>query len=100
MAICPGHDGRTARPGVGVNPIYFQVGETMTAKHLPFDLYFGYALSAVLFLFGVIVVLGLTIPEYVPEQTRITLGIVLLLWGLYRFVHTRMKRKEEKVGEE
>lgn len=66
----------------------------MKPKHISFDLALGYALSGIFFAFGVVVILDLIIPEYVPKQFRITLGIVLLLWGMYRFVLTRMKNKQ------
>ncbi len=71
----------------------------MTLKGLSIDSYVGYALSAVFFAFGLLVVFGLVIPEGVPKQFRITLGVVLLLWGLYRLVLTRTKSIQQKEDE-
>ena len=51
----------------------------------------GYILAAVIFAFGVVVVLGMTIPDYFPKESRMTIGAVLLLWGIYRFVLTKRK---------
>ena len=55
--------------------------------------YYGYIMSAVFFFGGLFVIFGVLIPEYVPEQFRITAGIVLMLWAVYRFVITGMRSR-------
>lgn len=48
--------------------------------------------SAVIMMAAAIVVLsGLFLPPHLPKQVRFTFGIVLALWGVYRFVTTKMK---------
>jgi len=56
--------------------------------------YFSYSISAVFFFGGFFVIIGVLVPEYVPKQFRIALGIVLMLWAIYRFVITRIKSKQ------
>jgi hypothetical protein len=55
----------------------------------------GYSVSFLTFVTGGIVVFGLFLPPTVPEQFRITCGVVLILMGVYRFVVTRAKADEE-----
>ena len=50
-------------------------------------------MSAVFFFGGLFVIFGVLIPVYVPEQFRITAGIVLMLWAIYRFVITGMRSR-------
>ncbi len=38
--------------------------------------------------FGVLVITGVMIPPNFPDQYRVLLGIVIVLYGLYRFVVT------------
>ncbi|MBI4429426.1 MAG: hypothetical protein HY562_09945 [Ignavibacteriales bacterium] len=64
-------------------------------RSLNFDVYLGYVLAGVFLVFGLFVVFGITIPENVPSEFRISLGVVLLLWGLYRFVLTRLKSTQQ-----
>lgn len=56
--------------------------------------YLSYLLSAGFFVGGFFIIFGMFVPEYVPKQFRITLGIVLVLWAIYRFVITRAKIKQ------
>ena len=63
----------------------------MTAKPLRVSTIIGYALSTIFLVLGVVVLLGLAIPDYLPKQFRITMGVVLVLWGVFRFVLTKMK---------
>ena len=71
-------------------------GQVSTLRHRkvqPIDIsvILGYSLAAVIFAFGVVVVLGMAIPDYFPKESRMILGAVLLLWGIYRFVLTKRK---------
>lgn len=71
-------------------------------KVRPFDIstILGYCLAAVFFAFGVVVVSGIAIPDYVPKEFRLTIGIVLLLWGIYRFVLTKTKSNDQEGPDE
>ena len=51
-------------------------------------------MSALFFVGGLFVILGVFIPSYVPKQFRIMLGIVLILWAIYRFVIIQTKSKQ------
>jgi len=64
------------------------------AKPIDISAILGYSLAAVFFAFGVVVVSGIAIPDYVPKEFRLIIGVVLLLWGIYRFVLTRTKSNE------
>ncbi|HLF20415.1 MAG TPA: hypothetical protein VI704_06465 [Bacteroidota bacterium] len=68
----------------------------MTAKTLGVSTIIGYALSTIFLVFGVVVLLGLAVPDTLPKQFRMTMGVVLVLWGVYRFVLTKMKRSSPK----
>lgn len=61
--------------------------------------YLGYIMSAVFFIGGLFVIFGMYIPDYVPKQFRITLGIVLMLWAIYRFVMIRTKSNQYEEDE-
>ncbi len=45
---------------------------------------------------GVLAILGMLVPVYIPEQYRIIMGVVVFLYGLYRFVlsYFRLQRRE------
>lgn len=53
-------------------------------------------ISAAVMLVGVLAMVGLLIPLYVPEQFRLLVALVVFLYGLYRFVlsYSRLKRRE------
>lgn len=57
-------------------------------------LYLGYVLSACLFVGGVIVATGLFMPPTMPQKFRIMFGVVMLLYGVYRFIHLRIKQQQ------
>ena len=40
---------------------------------------------------GVVVAWGFGIPDGVPSRLRVTMGVILMLLGIYRFAVTRMK---------
>jgi uncharacterized membrane protein len=64
-----------------------------------FPMYLGYAVSLVTAVAGITFVTGITF-SYVPAKMRITFGVVLILWGVYRFVLTRNKANQEKRNEQ
>ncbi len=53
-------------------------------------------LAAAVMLVGILAILGMLIPVYIPEQYRIIVGVVVFLYGLYRFVlsYFRLQRRE------
>ncbi len=53
-------------------------------------------LSAAMMLVGVLAMVGLLIPVYIPQEYRIIVGVVVFLYGLYRFVlsYFRLQRRE------
>ena len=55
-----------------------------------------YAVSAITFVMGALVVAGVFIQQTVPKEFRITFGIVLMLMGIYRFAVTRTKEVQAK----
>ena len=58
-------------------------------------IYLGYVLSGFLFICGLVVATGLFIPPTMPQKFRIMFGVVMLLYGVYRFVNLRIKQQQE-----
>jgi len=56
--------------------------------------YLSYSLSAVFFVGGLFIILDVFNLSNVPMEMRIMLGIVLMLWAIYRFIITRTKLKQ------
>jgi hypothetical protein len=56
--------------------------------------YVGYVMSGFLFLCGIVIATGLFMPPTMPEKFRIMFGVVMLLYGIYRFVNTRMQQHQ------
>ena len=59
--------------------------------------YFGYAASTTISLAGVLIIVGLLIPSYIPSNYRVLLGVVFVLYGIYRFVSLRFKKPDEEL---
>lgn len=61
----------------------------------------GYAVSGVSVLFGAAILAGFFLADPLPQQVRITFGVVLVLMGIYRFVVTKVQamRKDERGNE-
>jgi uncharacterized membrane protein len=53
-------------------------------------------MSAVFFVGGLFIILGMFIPSHVQKQFRIMLGITMMLWAIYRFLVTRMRAKQDE----
>ena len=51
-------------------------------------------LSTGVMLFGAAVIAGIFVPTTIPEQFRLLVGIVIVLYGAYRFVIALFRRKE------
>ncbi|HTR80823.1 MAG TPA: hypothetical protein VMM58_04265 [Bacteroidota bacterium] len=56
--------------------------------------YVGYALSGFLFIGGLIIATGMFMPPTMPQKFRIMFGVVMLLYGVYRFVNIRIKQQQ------
>lgn len=52
---------------------------------------FAYSVAFITAAFGIIVTAGWFGPDAVPPQMRVTIGIVLILLGIYRFAITNAK---------
>lgn len=61
--------------------------------------YLSYSVSIITFLFGTIVMSGVAF-SYVPNKLRITFGVVLMLWGIYRCVSTRIQVRQQNEKDE
>ena len=60
----------------------------------------GYGMSGLMGIVGVLVMTGVLAKEGTPVQFRILFGIVLIMYSVYRFMMTRMRRKQEEGSEE
>jgi len=63
------------------------------------SIFLSYSVSVITFVFGSVMVSGVAF-QYVPNQLRITFGVVLILWGIYRFVFTRSRARQNNEDEE
>jgi uncharacterized membrane protein len=66
----------------------------MMLKLSNISIYLGYSVSAVTFVFGIVIVSGLAF-QYIPIQMRMMFGIVLILLGVYRFVSTKTRARRQ-----
>ena len=71
----------------------------MVLKTSKISVVLSYTVSVITFVFGTIIVSGAAF-QYVPKKLRITFGIVLMLWGIYRFVATRIHERDRNDEEE
>jgi uncharacterized membrane protein len=63
------------------------------------SIYFGYSVSLIASVLGIILVSGIAF-RYMPVQMRMMLGVVMILLGIYRFVITRTKARQQSEDEE
>jgi hypothetical protein len=56
--------------------------------------FIGYTLSAFLFLCGIVIATGIFMPPTMPQKFRVMFGIVMLLYGIYRFVNIRIQQQQ------
>lgn len=54
----------------------------------------GYTISGIVGIFGILVLTGGVINEGMPSNVRIAFGVVLVLFGVYRFAVTRLRAKQ------
>lgn len=60
----------------------------------------GYAISGVVGVFGILVLVGGVVSEGMPSNVRIAFGVVLVLFGIYRFAVTRMRATQAERKDE
>ncbi len=63
------------------------------------SIYLGYLISAIALVFGFVLVSGIAF-NYVPVQMRVMFGVVIMLVGIYRFILTRTKLRQQSEDEE
>ena len=77
----------------------YDSGLLAVLKFSDISIYLGYAVAVITFIFGTIIISGSAF-QYVPSKLRITFGVVLMLWGIYRFVFTRVKVRQQNEKDE
>jgi uncharacterized membrane protein HdeD (DUF308 family) len=61
---------------------------------------FALAVAVVMVTAGILVLAGLLLSPEAPQLLRLTLGIVFLLMGIYRFAMARLQAKQMERGDE
>lgn len=59
-----------------------------------------YITATIISAVGILVLTGFIMPEYVPQNFRIMLGTVMLIYGVYRIAMLRMKRRRTEDAED
>lgn len=62
------------------------------------SIYINFATAVVTFIFGILLLTGVIYPEN-KDNTKLVFGIVLIIYGVYRFVNTNSKLKLMKLQE-
>ncbi len=57
---------------------------------------FGYSTAAIVLISGIVIILGIGFPRYIPNNYRVILGIVLVLYGVYRAATLWGKQRNER----
>ncbi len=52
--------------------------------------------SAAAMVVGVLIIVGLLVPRNFPEEFRVIMGIVIVLYGAYRFMITVYRRPDRE----
>ena len=60
----------------------------------------GYSTATVVSLTGIAVIVGLILPSYIPDNLRVVVGVVLMLYGIYRGAALWGKQRYAKRREE
>ncbi len=53
------------------------------------------ALSAALMILGICIIAGFMVPVYFPADYRMIVGVIVFLYGVYRFVVAYYRRAKE-----
>ena len=59
--------------------------------------YFGYTVSAIFLISGILIITGLVIPTTLAPEFRIMLGVVVILYGIFRFVRVQASKKRDGI---
>jgi uncharacterized membrane protein YfcA len=54
-----------------------------------------YFTASLIALLGVAALFGWFFPTYISDNIRLLLGVMMILWGVYRIVSTRTKQQQE-----
>ncbi|MBI4549287.1 MAG: hypothetical protein HY707_15010 [Ignavibacteriae bacterium] len=55
-----------------------------------------YTTASLILVLGIIILFGFFLPSYVPSDFRIMLGIVMVLYGIYRVSILWIKQRSER----
>ncbi len=58
--------------------------------------FFGYTASSIVSIVGILIIAGLFIPSYISPKFRVMLGIVFVLYGIYRILSLRFKPRQDE----
>ena len=58
--------------------------------------YIAYTAGAIFIMLGLAILFTNIMPEYLPSQFRVTMGIVLFLYGAFRIVSTIFKKQRNE----
>jgi hypothetical protein len=61
---------------------------------------FGYIVATSVGIVGIAVTAGLLMPAYIPDNFRIILGIVFILYSIYRIVTLKIAVKQKDINDE
>jgi len=50
--------------------------------------------ASLILVLGIVILVGLLLPEYVPVNYRVTLGIIMIVYGIYRTIMAVLKIKK------
>jgi uncharacterized membrane protein YdcZ (DUF606 family) len=73
-----------------------EIDHDRAMKSTALSKYIGYSVSFVSLCVGTVLLFGLFLQPTLPSQLRIMTGIVFLLLGIYRFVATHYKARDEE----
>ncbi|MEG8946287.1 hypothetical protein [Rosettibacter firmus] len=55
--------------------------------------YISYSMGTLFIVLGLAIIFTNIAPNYLPEQFKIMMGIVLLMYGVFRLVSTKLRNK-------
>ncbi len=55
-----------------------------------------YVTAGLILILGVVVLTGFMLPDYIPSNFRLMLGILMVLYSIYRIVMVSLKRRSEE----
>ena len=82
---------------MGLHSIQIQIERRAVTGTMDFSIifvYFGYAMSGMFLVLGVYVLFFFPEAIQMPEKFRVMFGVVLLLYGIYRFITLRIKQRQ------